>query len=77
MTYADLINMPLEQVRDFLAANPGHIGAGNALAELERKGKSQKQLARMGRNTAVASGMTKNRFAHKGGRRCPTNRSLG
>lgn len=77
MTYADLIKMPLEQVREFLAANPGHIGAGNAVETLEHERKSQKRLARMGRDTAVVNGMTKNRFAHKGGRRCPTNRALG
>lgn len=77
MMYADLIKMPLEQVRAFLSANPGHIAADNAVRELEREQKEKKRLARMGRDTAVVNGMTKNRFAHKGGRRCPTNRSLG
>lgn len=77
MKYAELITLPLEKVSAFLAANPGHIAADNALRELERDAKEQRRLARIGRSTAVVNGMTKNRFAYRGGRRCPTNRELG
>lgn len=77
MKYADLILMPIDQVRSFLLANPGHVAADNALRELESQVKNARKLARQGRKTAVVNGMTKNRFAHKGGRRCPTNHQLG
>ena len=77
LKYSKLIQMPIEKVRAYLAENPGHKAAGNALRELERDIQNAKTLASLARKTATVSGRTRARFAHKGGRRAPTKRELG
>lgn len=76
-TYAELTQMPLPVVQALAEANPSHIAVQNALRELEREDKANRQRARLGRETTTRTdGMTRSRFAHKGGRRCPTKKEL-
>ena len=75
LTYAEVIQMPLDDVRQLNKQNPGNKAVGNALRELERKAKAQKKLKRMGRKSATVNGMTKNRFSHSGPR-VPTKKEL-
>ena len=75
MKYHDLIEMPLLEVQQFAALNPGHIGAQNAIRELEHRKKALKVLKRLGQRSAVLSGKTKKGFSHSGPR-VPTKREL-
>ena len=76
MTYAELVQRPVADIRCFLAAHPGHIGAVNALAEVERMDRAKKVLARIAAASATVSGNTKTRYPARGSRRCPTKREL-
>ena len=72
MKCAELLELSLSKVRQYAIDNPGHIGAVNALRELERREKARQTLIRLGKNTATRSGRSRCNTAG----RCPTKRSL-
>lgn len=73
-TYQELTGLGLDAVREFLRLHPGHIGAGNAIRQLEDERKHKASLKRAGRCEATVIDPDFTRQWPKG--RCPTNRAL-
>lgn len=73
MKYAELLEMPLADVRQYAAENPNHIGAQNAIRALELQEKHRKASKRMGQKLATVSGWTRHRPLRG---RCPRTRDL-
>ncbi len=69
---AEIMTWTLENIRIFLVNNPNHIGAENALREVERQERAKVFLIRHSKNHAIVSGWTNVRRKGK----CPTKKSL-
>lgn len=71
-TYAEMLTWTAEKIKIFLTDNPAHIGAGNALREVERHIKSQSYLNRYGKRHNTMLGWT--HVMRRG--KCPSKKNL-
>lgn len=72
ITYADMIKWTLKEIRIFLAKEPSHIGAQNALSEVEKKMRNRTILIKYGKRHSTVLGWTKVRRKGK----CPNKKDL-
>ncbi len=72
VTCAEIMIWPLEKIEIFLIHNPNHIGAENALREVERQLKDKTHLNRWAKKHAIKPGW--GHMKRKG--KCPTKKSL-
>lgn len=70
-TYAELTRLSLEAAQEWLKDHPDHIGAANAVREIERRLHAERRLMLL-RIGAVRDGVTRMRRAG----RAPTKRDL-
>jgi hypothetical protein len=72
--YEELMAIGLDAARNFARLHPGHIGAENAIRQLEDERKHKASLKRAGRREATVIDPDFTRQWPKG--RCPTTRAL-